>query len=116
MQIDFYADDSAILFADKDLKVISEKLSNVMTSCSNWLVENKLSLHLGKTECIVYCSKRKLRNVNNFKIACNGHIIESTSSVKYLGVCIDDTLSGDSIVNSIVSKVNSRLKFMYRNV
>ena len=47
-----YADDSAIMFAHKNHKVISQKLSNVMESCSNWLVD-KLSLHLGKTECVL---------------------------------------------------------------
>ena len=46
-----YVDDSAIMFAHKNHEVISQKLSNVMESCSNWLVDNKLSLHLGKTEC-----------------------------------------------------------------
>ena len=38
-----YADDSAIMFAHKNHEVISQKLCNVMESCSNWLVDNKLS-------------------------------------------------------------------------
>ena len=41
-----YADDSAILFSHKDPRVISDKLSTVMRSCQDWLVDNKLSLHL----------------------------------------------------------------------
>ena len=55
-----YADDSAIMFAHKNHEVISQKLSNVMESCSNWLVDNKLSLHLGKTECVLFGPRRKL--------------------------------------------------------
>ena len=43
-----YADDSKILFSHKDAAVISSKLSKVLESCSAWLVDNKLSLHLGK--------------------------------------------------------------------
>ena len=109
-----YADDSAILFAHKDPNVISSKLGNVLESCSSWLVDNKLSLHLGKTECVMFGSKRKLKHVDDFKIVCNGHTIKSTQSVKYLGLNIDNTLSGETIVNNIVSKVNSRLKFLYR--
>ena len=42
-----YADDSAILFAHKDADFISQKLSKVLDQTSNWLVDNKLSLHLG---------------------------------------------------------------------
>jgi hypothetical protein len=109
-----YADDSAILFAHKDPNVISEKLGTVLESCSSWLVDNKLSLHLGKTECILFGSKRKLKRDFSFKVVCHNHTISPTSSVKYLGLSIDDNLSGETVVNSIVSKVNSRLKFLYR--
>ena len=44
-----YADDSTILFSHRDPQVISKKLGKELESCSNWLVDNKLSLHLGKT-------------------------------------------------------------------
>ena len=56
-----YADDSAILFSHKDPEVVSRKLSSELESCSKWLVDNKLSLHLGKTECIWFGSRRKLK-------------------------------------------------------
>ena len=84
-----------------------------MESCSKWLVDNKLSLHLGKTECILFGSSSKLREVHNFEIGCNGHTIKAQSSVKYLGVNLDNFLSGKTIANSIIGKVNSRLKFLY---
>ena len=109
-----YADDSAIFFAHKDPVVISAKLSSVLSQCSSWLVNNKLSLHLGKTECILFGPKRKLKNFSDFTICCNNHVIQSTDHVKYLGVYIDNSLSGDYIVDSVVKKVNGRLKFLYR--
>ena len=43
-----YADDSAILYSHKDPKVISEKLGFELEMCSKWLIDNKLSLHMGK--------------------------------------------------------------------
>ena len=52
-----YADDSAILFSHKEVNVISDRLGKELRSCSNWLIDNKLSLHLGKTECILFGSK-----------------------------------------------------------
>jgi hypothetical protein len=39
-----YADDTAILFSDKNTKVISQKLSGMLKSCHEWLVDNKLTL------------------------------------------------------------------------
>ena len=44
-----YADDSALIVTGKDLKEIELKLTKELESISNWLTDNKLSLHLGKT-------------------------------------------------------------------
>ena len=65
-----YADDSAILYAHKDPSHIAAKLGKQLESCSNWLVDNKLSLHLGKTECVLFGPPWKLKNVENFKVIC----------------------------------------------
>ena len=110
-----YADDSAILFAHHDPDFIARKLGVVLESCSDWLIDNKLSLHLGKTECLLFGPRRKLRNIEDFVIKCHDHLIKSSFSVKYLGVQIDRFLSCDSIVQNIIHKVNARLKFLYRN-
>ena len=34
--------------------------------------------------------------------------------MKYLGLQLDEDLAGESIVNEISKKVNSRLRFLYR--
>ena len=51
---------------------------------------------------------------NNFSVECNGHTIKAQRLVKYLGLTLDDQLTREAIVNSIVQKVNGRLKFLYR--
>ncbi len=109
-----YADDSAILFSHTNADVISHRLGTELESCSRWLVDNRLSLHLGKTESILFGSKRKLGKIKCFNVQCNGQLIKSQLSVKYLGLVLDKYLSGEAIVNSIVNKVNAKLKFLYR--
>lgn len=42
-----FADDSTILYSHKNPEVISQKLGKELESCSKWLINNKLSLHLG---------------------------------------------------------------------
>ena len=110
-----YADDSALLVSGKDPKIIADKLSIEFESCREWMIDNKLSLHLGKTEAILFGTKRKLSSVKDFSINCNGMKINTSSSVKYLGVTLDNTLSGDSIASNIIKKANGRLKFLYRH-
>ena len=51
--------------------------------------------------------------MKGFHIVCNDHTIDSTTSVKYLGLNIDNILSGEIVVNSFISKVNARLNFLY---
>ena len=109
-----YADDSVLIVTDENPDYVSEQLGKNIESCYNWLVDNKLSMHFGKTECILFGSKRKLKKVKDFKITCKGHVVNSQKSVKYLGTMFDQDMSGTSTVDTIIKKCNSKLKFLYR--
>ena len=109
-----YADDSALIVSGTDPQSIADELSKELESCRQWLMDNKLSLHLGKTESILFGSKRKLKKVESFDVKCGDITIKHVTSVKYLGVQIDNDLGGNSIVKGIISKVNSRVKFLYK--
>ena len=108
-----YADDCAILFSSPDTNNIASVLGDSLNQCNEWLIDNRLTMHAGKTECILFGSKRRLKNVS-FKLNALGHDIKSSDSVRYLGVEINCQASGDLIAKSIITKANSRLKFMYR--
>ena len=84
-------------------------------ACLEWLEENRLLLHLGKTLSILFGSKKRLRTSNKLHVVCNGSNIEPDVEVTYLGVNLDQSLSGSSIVNKIVTKCNNKIKFLYRN-
>ena len=114
-KLSLYADDSALLFSHKDPNVISNRLSEELSSCKRWLVDNKLSLHVGKTECLLFGSKRKLGKVGNFQVFCDGTAVERVSNVKYLGVQLDGNLSGTEHVGGILKTCSGRLAFLYRN-
>ncbi len=77
-----YADGSVLLVSGKNLKDISNTLTKELQSCGKWLVDNKLSLHLGETEVILSGSKRKLKNAQDFEMKCNGVSIQSVSVAK----------------------------------
>ena len=109
-----YADDSALLISGNDPKQIADQLSKELNSCRNWLIDNKLSLHIGKTESILFGTRYNLNKVNSFDVICNNEIVKNVKSVKYLGLQLDEELSGETIVNEIIKKVITRLKFLYR--
>ena len=47
-------------------------------------------------------------------IKCDQKSVKSVKTAKYLGVEIDQSLTGESVGNNILKKANSRLKFLYR--
>ncbi len=59
-------------------------------------------------------TKCKIKNKEGFEVKCKNTTIKSTTAVKYLGVKIDETLSGKAIIDTILKKCNSRIKFLYR--
>ncbi|CAL4130302.1 unnamed protein product, partial [Meganyctiphanes norvegica] len=61
----------------QDPKVIAENLSKELESCRQWLIDNKLSLHLGKTEAIIFGSKRKLSKIKSFEVKIGENIVMS---------------------------------------
>ena len=82
---------------------------------SEWLGENRLSLHLGKIESILFGSNKRLAKCKELNITCNGIDTGSVSEVTYLGVTLDQNLSGFSMISKIIRKCNNKIKFLYRN-
>ena len=102
------------MVADNNVSTNEILLQKELEVVSEWLVDNKLLLHLGKTESILFGSKRRLKSQSKFWISCKGTHIESKEVDKYLGAVLEQCLSGESIVKLIFLKANARLKFLFR--
>ena len=113
--LSLYADDSALVFSHKDASAISQRLSFELSSCKQWLVDNKLSLHIGKTECLLFGSKCRLKKVNEFTVTCEGKAVRRVETAKYLGVHLDASFTGSLHVTNMLKVCAGRLAFLYRN-
>jgi hypothetical protein len=109
-----YADDAALIVSGRCVADIEANLASELSSLRVWLEENKLSLHLGKTESILFGTSKRLANRKEMNIMCKGTNIESKSCVKYLGVNIDQDMSCTTVGNNCLKKINGKLKFLYR--
>ena len=92
-----YADDSALLVSGTSVSVMEETLGHELTFLSEWLVDNKLSIHLGKTESILFSSNKKIRKQSTMKIICGDNEVTAKDNVKYLEVSLDQSLGGKYI-------------------
>ena len=89
-----FADDTNLLFADRNLKSFETVVNMKLTNVYDWLASNKLSLNVKKTNFVIFHPSQKRLNYKvNLKIYDNNrkHFIslESKDYVKYLGVLID---------------------------
>ena len=85
-----------------------------MNKIKDWLDINKLSLHLEKTESILFASKRKLKKASELNITCQGVKIESKSNVKYLGAVLDQDTVRDTKMGAFLREAFAPPSFFRR--
>ena len=95
--------------------LVADFLSSQLSICHSWLIDNRLSLHLGKTECILFGPKRRLSRVTDFAVKLGDAEVKRVTSVRYLGVLLDQHLNFSTHVEKLLSNARSRLAFLYRN-
>ena len=111
-----YADDTCLIFQHSDINEIEIQLNKNFSSICDWFVDNKLSIHFGedKTKSILFSSKSKIKKTSPLNIQYKGKKVKQYSKVTYLGCIFDETLSRESMATHVINKVNSRLRFLYR--
>ncbi len=59
-------------------------------------------------------TKQKTKNTEGFTVKCRDTTIKTTTKVKYLSVNLDNSLSGEGILNNIVRQWSGRIEFLCR--
>ena len=86
-----FADDTNLIIKNKDAKKITRDLNLDLRFLTKWLRANKIALNKTKTELVIFRSKwKKISYDINVKI--NGRKIIPSTSLKYLGLYIDQHL------------------------
>ena len=86
-----YADDTSISYSSNLISTINKAVNEDLESLTIWLEENKLSLNIAKTHCILMGSRNKIRaleqsNTPRPSIHIGDDKISPITSIKYLGV------------------------------
>ena len=59
----------------------------------------------------MFGTRKQFCKCNTLNIVCNRNVIVSKSTVTYLGVTFDQSLSSDVIASDVLSKTLNKLKF-----
>lgn len=106
-----FADDTNLLFADKDLKNLESAVNKELAKVLDWLTANKLSLNIKKSNFVIFHPYQKQVNykvkLKIFDYATNNFfLLECKRYIKYLGVIIDDRLSWTFHIDHVASKIS----------
>lgn len=106
-----FADDTNLLYANKNLKTLEKVVNEELIRVSDWLIANKLTLNIQKSNYVIFRPyQKKLTSKLQIKIFDNalGKFIDLTNKeyVKYLGILIDCHLSWKHQIDYISTKVS----------
>ena len=112
-------DDTNLLYADKNLKSLETIVNCELVKVVGWLIANKLSLNIKKTNYIIFHPYQKRINLNICIKAYDSRTktffdLERKDHVKYLGVIIDRHLSWKHHINYIALKISRNIGIISR--
>ena len=104
-----FADDTNITAAGECLHDIEDAVNSDLENLRQWLIANKLSLSVAKTEFQIIVTKPMLKKASTKKL--NIHIqnkpIKQVFQSKTLGVILDENLSWKSNTDALCKKISS---------
>ena len=108
-----YADDTNLTFTGCNIHELQEQMSVVIQCLKNWLIANKLTLNVIKTEFMLVGSRQRIATMTeNMNTFLNGISLNRVNCSKCLGVEIDEFLTWDTHIASVSKKVSSGISIM----
>ena len=100
-----FADDTSIFFADKDINNLEKTINSELENVSDWLIANKLTLNISKSNFLVIHPLRK-KLASEIELKLNNEPLTNVEDTKYLGVIIDKNLSWKSHIQMVNTKIS----------
>ena len=111
--LDLYADDAKLHCSHSDLRMVETYLQSDLDSVAVWLLSSHLCLNVDKSNCMLIGSRQRVAN-KELCVSVGGNVLTQVNSVRYLGVLIDPVLSWTLHINTMASRIRSRLSSILR--
>lgn len=100
-----FADDTTIIVEGVDRPSYEQQINDAVSSAISWLRTNNLKVNIDKTKLISFRTNNN--NQVNVKVTHDGHVIDTISHIKFLGIYIDNLCSWKQHVDNVCSRINS---------
>ena len=116
-KVTMYADNTRISYSSSSLEDVNQTLNNELSYLKKWLLGNKHSLNILKTQALVVGSQPKIKKivdetVDHPQFFIGDSQVENVNRSKYLGVIIDRSLSWEEHIDILHTKVSRANKFL----
>ena len=111
-----FADDANITFAASTMTDLENAVNLELRNLQRWLITNRLSLNIAKTEFMVIGSNQRIHTLSNnqIDIEIDGKSIKKVKEAKSLGLFIDEHLSWAKHIEEISKKISSAIGALKR--
>ena len=113
LRFHLFADDTSIFLSDKSIDKIEETLNEELKNVFQWLLSNKLSLNVKKSNFVIFRPVRK-KPPRNINLEINSDSIEELESTKYLGVILDQNLNWKKHISHVSTKLSKYVGLLYK--
>ena len=111
MQLIHFADDTTAIASGDNPYEVYRRVNMQLKLLSDWLNANRLSLNLDKTKYIDFSNSERNRFL---RLTLRNTQLESTDTIKFLGVIIDDKLTFKNHIDELVSKLSRAKGILWR--
>ena len=110
-----FADDTNITVSGKSIEEMERTINLDLLNVKEWLLANKLSLNIVKTEYLLIGSPHNIKHLSSEPNVCVGNeSIERVQVTKALGVQLDEHLAFNSHVDHISGKISAGISALKR--
>lgn len=113
-QIQLFADDTALIYGERDFNTLKRKMTEDITRLSSWLSNLNLHINFEKTKFIIF--KLNTSNYRNafYSIKIGQNTILATNNYCYLGLEIDNLMSWSLHIETVCNKISKYVFLLKR--
>ena len=98
-----------VFASDSDINNVQASVNRELAGVDNWLKTNRLSLNVSKISYMIISNQKKALDIK-----IRERIVTKVSTVKFLGVTLDENLTFKDHVNKVTSNISKSVGVMRR--
>ena len=117
LQLIMFADDTNLFSSHSNIKDLFNNVNLELNKILVWFKANKLPLNEGKTKDTFFHKFRQKDNIPSkpLMLVINGKVIERTTSIKFLGILLDEYLSWKNHISVVENKVSKNIGILHKD-